>query len=891
MSSTIQYPGKNPGSKFFAPEANEIKTVVNAHVDELPLRWFSGQTYAIDEIVEYGGILYKSLQGSNVNQQPDTEVAYWEEVKTGGGATLEGLMGETSGVAGKVYYRAGDQKFYLADVTDETKRNIIGVLQESVALDEEAVLSLVGTIEDLTGLVDGQEYYLGEAGALVQRNSIPSGAPVIFIGRGNGTTKLDVNVEAYLESPQTVLRRDLGEMFTSYSSSVPAGALGFDYDNAVSIGAYQSLFDLVGHAFNADHVAAGETDLSGSSVSFYPTPTPGKYPRAAFRPASLTPATLSDVGGKLVWVFPSGSAHTAFQNLRDGTPYRIKLISGTLPTGIDEDTVYYTRYGGGGTYFYPDEDSAINATSTNAVNYTDSGSGTFQIEQVGIALDDAFQGHAHELLLASSAVQSGSSFSRLSSSGTGADNVAGDPYEYENQGTPRTSNETRPVTDYVYYYIQAREAANIGPDAYSVPLGDFNISTTGASVDLDSLAEYPNGTVFNVSWYGGVGTAQFSFTGTGYTLNDIDPTSSENWKGDGIGRLQFEKFSATAFYTLDCGEIWDSDGGNFSTGKFKKYLAGYQQNIVEGNKNNGSTASQSFSQALTFSQVDACDISLVFAATSRDVKLDATNNLLSDFTSSFLVYVENGAGTTVADSRNFVATFEGRWTTDTPREISRRSPILFSKGLKEFDPVPLGDFNIATSAASVDLDDLAGYDIGTKFKVSWYGGDGTAKFTFGGTAVTLNGIDPTSGTNWNGDGTGFLKFEKTAAGTFVIVDTPDIWDYINDTTGGQFFTKNLNGELMQGGSQDFGTFSSEAGKSFTINFLLAFPTTNNVAAYLEGNLINGVSFLQPHAYVASTTQGNIGLYTTGGSAVSGTPTFDSTYRFTGLWTTDAPRRT
>jgi hypothetical protein len=891
MSSTIQYPGKNPGSKFFSTEANEIKTVVNAHVDELPLRWFSGQTYAIDEIVEYGGILYKSLQGSNVNQQPDTEVAYWEEVKTGGGATLEGLMGETSGVAGKVYYRAGDQKFYLADVTDETKRNIIGVLQESVALDEEAVLSLVGTIEDLTGLVDGQEYYLGEAGALVQRNSIPSGAPVIFIGRGNGTTKLDVNVEAYLESPQTVLRRDLGEMFTSYSSSVPAGALGFDYDNAVSIGAYQSLFDLVGHAFNADHVAAGEADLSGSSVSFYPTPTPGKYPRAAKRPYSLTNSDFIDSSTFLSW----NCGATIYDRFRAGEAIKVKLSSGTMPTGLTDGQVYYVNKDISNVLlFCTTEADAI--SNSSQISYTDSGSGTFQIEQVGIALDDAFQSHAHtvESYAPASSNQVSGNTVGVTSSGALSGNArfrATDPIEETGYGTPRTTNETRPVTDYVYYYIQAREAANIGPDAYSVPLGDFNISTTGASVDLDSLAGYPNGTVFNVSWYGGVGTAQFSFTGTGYTLNDIDPTSSENWKGDGTGRLQFEKFSTTAFYTLDCGEVWDSDGNNFTDNFiFYKFL------------NGKANAGYSNLSGLTAGSENQFIFPInIFTEPQYNISVALATAPISSANDTSVCWFDVVAGdnsikirTDVAGSNEYSPmAIGGKWTTDTPREISRRSPILFSKGLKEFDPVPLGDFNIATSAASVDLDDLAGYDIGTKFKVSWYGGDGTAKLTFGGTGVTLNGIDPTSGTNWNGDGTGFLKFEKTGAGTFVIVDTPDIWDSREEDNSGTYqriyvFKKFLDGTQFNSiiERKDNGGTGSE---SFNQPLDLVAYRSSQITMIRSTTSINvqfDVSASDPTTMLSSFA---VDIRGENGVAVSTDCNFAA--EFTGLWTTDAPRRT
>jgi hypothetical protein len=39
--------------------------------------WDSGTTYAADDIIEYNGSLYLSLQGSNLNQVPETQTAFW----------------------------------------------------------------------------------------------------------------------------------------------------------------------------------------------------------------------------------------------------------------------------------------------------------------------------------------------------------------------------------------------------------------------------------------------------------------------------------------------------------------------------------------------------------------------------------------------------------------------------------------------------------------------------------------------------------------------------------------------------------------------------------------------------------------------------------------------
>lgn len=42
--------------------------------------WDSGTSYAKNDVVSYGTALYRSLQGSNTNKQPDTETSWWEQV-------------------------------------------------------------------------------------------------------------------------------------------------------------------------------------------------------------------------------------------------------------------------------------------------------------------------------------------------------------------------------------------------------------------------------------------------------------------------------------------------------------------------------------------------------------------------------------------------------------------------------------------------------------------------------------------------------------------------------------------------------------------------------------------------------------------------------------------
>lgn len=65
-----------------------FKSTTNADItfgSETVPEWAGLTTYAINKIVSYNGVLYKSLQSINANKQPDTETDWWQELQTGGG--------------------------------------------------------------------------------------------------------------------------------------------------------------------------------------------------------------------------------------------------------------------------------------------------------------------------------------------------------------------------------------------------------------------------------------------------------------------------------------------------------------------------------------------------------------------------------------------------------------------------------------------------------------------------------------------------------------------------------------------------------------------------------------------------------------------------------------
>ncbi len=59
--------------KTFAPAMLAYSSAV-----ETAAAWSSGTTYALGAVVDYGQSLYESLQGSNLNRQPDTNPTWWQ---------------------------------------------------------------------------------------------------------------------------------------------------------------------------------------------------------------------------------------------------------------------------------------------------------------------------------------------------------------------------------------------------------------------------------------------------------------------------------------------------------------------------------------------------------------------------------------------------------------------------------------------------------------------------------------------------------------------------------------------------------------------------------------------------------------------------------------------
>ncbi|NIU83352.1 MAG: hypothetical protein GWN64_07695 [Candidatus Thorarchaeota archaeon] len=95
------------GNKHLTKEAGEDpKVTLHATAPE----WSSTYTYSADDIVAYGGKVYKSLQNSNLNKNPSTETSWWEDTDTTNNTfpTWSSLVTYASGdfisYSNKIYY-------------------------------------------------------------------------------------------------------------------------------------------------------------------------------------------------------------------------------------------------------------------------------------------------------------------------------------------------------------------------------------------------------------------------------------------------------------------------------------------------------------------------------------------------------------------------------------------------------------------------------------------------------------------------------------------------------------------------------------------------------------------------------------------------------------------
>lgn len=374
--------------------------------------------------------------------------AYFIKTAPGGagGAIIEVTLAETVTALKAIAYDSSGEGI-LADITDTDKLLVAGISLTGGSSPAIIECQKIGELASTAhGFTIGRQYYLGASGLPVLKESVPGNVPTIplFIPRDANT--LDVSIGQLEIESNDYNQLVIGDMLNSYNSAPRASFLIAEFDNAVLQSAYPDLYAVVGDNFEAEHVAAGDT-ASGVG-NFFPTPVPGSYSRAA---VSLDIVVTSVDSGTERMTIPTAD-YNRLNSLRgSGLPIKLTVVSGTLTGGLIAETEYFIGFISAGVIsFYTTEDNAV--TDTSPVNLTDTNVGTFTFHQTGIYFDDAFQGHYHE---GNRGTIDGNYGKVDSSSGGTVFDIALDIVTDGVNGTPRTTNETRPKTAMQYAFIKA----------------------------------------------------------------------------------------------------------------------------------------------------------------------------------------------------------------------------------------------------------------------------------------------------------------------------------------------------------------------------------------------------------------------------------------------------
>lgn len=252
---------------------------------------------------------------------------------------------------------------------------------------------------------------------------------------------------------------NIGDVFYSANSSLGRadGAIAFG-SGPVSQSDFAELYAVVGDSFETAWTDLGYS-ASGAG-NFYGAPPVGVYGRTAIPRAQISTSEVDTANNR---IDDPNSNTFAFHILKDGTPV-ILSTDDTAPGGITAGTTYYARLvnSNQSIEFYDTAAHAIDDSGTTGrVTITSTGTGPHYIHNAGVRLDDAFQGHEHYVGHADNTDSSYAGYDSANSSG-GEDRDTKEIVADGTNGTPRTTNETRPDTILLYAYIKASHVTPTG---------------------------------------------------------------------------------------------------------------------------------------------------------------------------------------------------------------------------------------------------------------------------------------------------------------------------------------------------------------------------------------------------------------------------------------------
>ncbi len=382
---------------------------------------------------------------------------YWEIVKTGGAVIVQGEINDTDTVSQfDLVYFDTNGTLSIGDKSELSKSILSGFATTNGNPSETIEVQSKGLLEGFSGLIEGSHYFLGEEGNIALRGEIEHQDYIVSVGVAKSTTIMDVNIGL----PEPTRNQDDGnpvgsiKYFSTYKDRSAYGYRPFCFgeDALFSKANFPVLYAEVGDIYEAQHVEAG--DPASDTNHFYGVPIPGAYERVGIPDIDYATGDVS--GNALI--------NITHHITRNGTPF--KLIGNDVPAPLVSGTKYFIIVNSASSISFANTETE--AVAGTVITLTDSGSGTFRLTQEGIVLDDAFQGHWHENKDADgwgafvANVASGSEITVLNEQGSDQNYNARTPKIDGINGTPRTTNETRPKTNISFGYIKVEHVTTAG---------------------------------------------------------------------------------------------------------------------------------------------------------------------------------------------------------------------------------------------------------------------------------------------------------------------------------------------------------------------------------------------------------------------------------------------
>jgi len=395
----------------------------------------------------------------------DTLSTYLEEiskriVRNTASSGTDAILGEDVST-GMALQFGTDGKLYKADNRSIDSCIVSGVALYGGVAGDTMTVGKIGVLDAYSGLVVGSEYYLGYDGDIVVKGGLNSTEYRSLIG----TAIADNTIDLFIQPPEPTVNSGsilaIGDTIESgkYKDRRAEGLWVASFDNAISKANYPAAWDAIGDIYRQQHLDAGDADPGVDF--FFPTMIPGAYSRSGISDSAEIDAT-ADVDISTNRITLSSTDYTRFAKLKifTGSSDAVAiLLKGTLPTGLNEDTIYYIRFRGSDeiTLYATEHDAMANE---NVIDITATATGPFRLTQEGIKLKDAFQGFVIKAAVDGSGAVAGAK------AGVGSRETPGDyikkPVTDGTNGTPRIANETRPITTIAYKYVKIEHVTSSG---------------------------------------------------------------------------------------------------------------------------------------------------------------------------------------------------------------------------------------------------------------------------------------------------------------------------------------------------------------------------------------------------------------------------------------------